>query len=245
MSAGSKNHFEVTSIVLPASATAPPLSAVTVIGVSLRLTFGVRGRCRVDGRKGVALKHPATLDRHAVVATDLDGGSVSNGDRSPKRGEFEKAADSPQAAIDPAEHINRQRRPAAMARLTRLAGLDDEDVRGRVTQNFERINAVIIRRFECRLAECRHYRRGQKRLGLDGFFVAAQSVADWPATAEDGRSMSAARTNTIPMPLRLTASPRRREEPGMSFGIDGPISPAVFDILRRMDNLCARSLGYS
>jgi len=57
-----------------------------------------------------------------------------------------------------------------VARVAGLAGLDDEDVRGRVMQNFERVNAVIRGRFERRLAECRRDRTGQKRLGLDRLF---------------------------------------------------------------------------
>ena len=51
-------------------------------------------------------------------------------------------------------------------------------------QNFERIDAVIIRRFERRLAECRHYRRSQKRLGLDWLF---RGGAEGGGLAGDGR----------------------------------------------------------
>ena len=115
----------------------------------------------VDSRKAVALEHPSALYRHAVVAADPDRRNVSDGPEGPGRGELAKGADEPEAVTESPQHVGRQRRSAAMARLAGLAGLDDKDVRGRVVQNLERINAVFARRVERRLAECRRDRRGE------------------------------------------------------------------------------------
>ena len=115
----------------------------------------------VDGRETVALEHPSALYRHAVIAADLDRRNVSDRARSPRRSEFAKEAGRLEAVINPPEHNGRQRRSAAMARLAGLAGLDDKDVRGRVMQNLERVNAAFARRVEGRLAECRRDRCGE------------------------------------------------------------------------------------
>ena len=53
-----------------------------------------------------------------------------------------------------------------MAPLARLASLDNEDVRTRVMQNFQRINASLAR-FERRLAEYRYDRRRQSCIGRE------------------------------------------------------------------------------
>ena len=165
-----KNHFAVTSIALLGSTVAPELSSYDdwriIEADELANVEGVE----VNDRRRVALEHPSALDRHAVVAIDLDGGNVSNGARRPERGEFVNNADSLEAVMDPPEHIGRQRRPAAMAPFAGLAGLDEEDIRARVMQNSERIKAVFARRFERRPAEYRLDRRGQPRLRLDRLF---------------------------------------------------------------------------
>ena len=109
------------------------------------------------------------------------------GDQSGKRRRKtfarKKDADSFEAAIGPPEHKGRQGRSTAVARVARLAGLDDKDVRDRVMRNFERINAIVCGRLERRVAECRRDRGGEKRLGLDRPFC---SGAEGGGLAGDG-----------------------------------------------------------
>ena len=57
-----------------------------------------------------------------------------------------------------------------MAAFTWHAGLHDEDVGAGVTENFERIEAVLARRVERRLAEYRSDFRRQPRIGVDRLF---------------------------------------------------------------------------
>ena len=134
---------------------------------------------KVNAPKRASLKHSSTLDRHAIVAANLDRGDFSNGAKRPKRVEGAIDADQLGAAVQLSQHISRERRRTAMACLTGLAGLDNEDFGARVGQNFERVKAALASRSERRLAERRRNCRGQKRLALNWLFRSGAKGADF------------------------------------------------------------------